>query len=473
MTDTSRTARRPNVVVFFTDQQRWDTLGVAGNPTGLTPNLDQMSQRGTMFEVACTPNPVCAPARAALQTGRYPTGAGVHRNGIPLDPSLPTLGRVFRDAGYRTGYIGKWHLSEHNPVPAAERDGYEHWLGSNLLEFTSDEYKTVVYDRDDAPVQLTGYRADALTDAAIRFVAAEDERPFMLFVSLIEPHHQNELDTYPAPEVYRDCYTGAWMPPDLAALPGTAHKHLAGYYGQVKRLDECLGRLRDALISLEVAEDTVLAYTSDHGSHFKTRNGEYKRSAHDGSIRVPLLLDGPGFRGGRRVRTPVSTLDLVPTLYQACGIEAPPGLDGRPLQPVVAGDDTDAEVLVQISESEIGRALRTRRWKYHVRAPGEHDFETDQPGADRYTEAELYDLDSDPYELDNLITDRAHRPVVEDLRERLLAALERVEGVRPQIEPVPVQARLQRQPQTTVRSQGLTGRRGEYAAQQQPATRGS
>ncbi|SDD24663.1 sulfatase-like hydrolase/transferase [Auraticoccus monumenti] len=451
-------ARRPNVVVFFTDQQRWDTLGAAGNPAGLTPNLDQMSRRGTMFEVACTPNPVCAPARAALQTGRYPTGAGVHRNGLTLDPSLPTLGRVFRDAGYRTGYIGKWHLSEHNPVPAQERDGYEHWLGSNTLEFTSDEYKTIVYDGDDAPVQLVGYRADALTDAAIRFLSAEDDRPFMLFVSLIEPHHQNELDTYPAPEVYRDCYTGAWMPPDLAALPGTAHKHLAGYYGQVKRLDECLGRLRDALVSLEVADETVLVYTSDHGSHFKTRNGEYKRSAHDGSIRVPLLVEGPGFRGGRRVRTPVSTVDLVPTLYAASGLEPPEGMDGQPLQPVVDADDGDASVLVQISESEVGRALRTRRWKYHVSAP-----ETGQPAADRYTEVELYDLDSDPYELENLIDDGAHRPVVEELRHKLVDMVEVVEGVRPTVEAAPVVQRAQRRPQTDVRRLGLTGRRGEYA----------
>jgi choline-sulfatase len=460
-------ADRPNVIIFFSDQQRWDTLGVAGNPCGLTPNLDLMSRRGTMFDVACTPNPVCAPARSSLQTGRYPTGTGVYRNGRSLagaDEPIPTLGQLFADAGYRTGYIGKWHLSDHNPVPATEQAGYQHWLGSNLLEFTSDEYRTVVYDRQGEPVLLPGYRADALTDAAIRFIAADDDRPFLLFVSYIEPHHQNERDHYPAPEAYRGKYTGAWLPPDLAALGGTAHRHVDGYYGQVKRLDECVGRLRDTLLSLDLTDsvtgpatrDTVFAYTSDHGSHFKTRNGEYKRSAHDGSVRVPLLIDGPGFRGGRRVTTPVSTVDLVPTVLTAAGIGTPDGMHGSPLQPRVTAADTDADLLIQISESECGRALRTRRWKYHVSAGA-----VDAPAAERYNESELYDLDSDPYELDNLIRNAKHRPIADDLRARLLQRILEVEGVRPEIEPAATDRHPQRQPETFVRTRGLTGRRLE------------
>lgn len=267
---------RPNVIVFFTDQQRWDTVG---SPLGITPNLDLMARHGTSFETACTTNPVCAPARAAMQTGMYPTNTGVFRNNVPLPTDAPTLGRLFGTAGYQTGYIGKWHLGTQDPVPVEEQGGYDFWLASNLLEFTSDAYRTVVYDRDGEPVRLPGYRPDALTDAAIRFVtrASTDDRPFMLFLSLIEPHHQNEHDDYPAPAVYRDTYNGAWLPPDLATLPGTAYQHAAGYYGQIKRVDECLGRLRDALVSLDLLDDTLVVYTSDHGSHFKTRNNEYKR----------------------------------------------------------------------------------------------------------------------------------------------------------------------------------------------------
>jgi arylsulfatase A-like enzyme len=408
-----------------------------------------------MFEVACTPNPVCAPARAALQTGMYPTNTGVYRNSRPLPADAPTLGRLFGAAGYHTGYIGKWHLGTRDPVPLEEQGGYAFWLAANLLEFTSDAYRTVVYDRDGEPVFLPGYRPDALTDAAIRFIgrASTSEQPFLLFLSLIEPHHQNELDSHPPPEVYRDTYNGAWLPPDLASLPGTAHQHAAGYYGQVKRVDECLGRLRDALRSLELTDDTVLVYTSDHGSHFKTRNAEYKRSPHDGSVRVPLVLEGPGFRGGRRIAGPVSTVDVVPTLLDAAGIALPDHLDGSPLGHRPAVDDA-GEVLIQISESEVGRALRTERWKYHVVAPDV----TDQPGATTYTERALYDLAADPYELDNLIDSRGHAEMMTNLRHRLIAKITQIEGAPVEITPYSSPRTRDRHPSPTVRRLGLKGR---------------
>ncbi|MFI5690411.1 sulfatase-like hydrolase/transferase [Kribbella sp. NPDC051586] len=439
---------RPNVIVFFTDQQRWDTVG---SPLGITPNLDLMARRGTMFETACTTNPVCAPARAAMQTGMYPTNTGVFRNGVPLPTDAPTLGRLFGEAGYQTAYIGKWHLATQDPVPRDEQAGYDYWLASNLLEFTSDAYRTVVYDGDGEPVFLPGYRPDALTDAAIRFITRADG-PFMLFLSLIEPHHQNEHDDYPAPQVYRDTYTDAWLPPDLATLPGTAHQHAAGYYGQIKRVDECLGRLRDALVSLDLTDDTLLLYTSDHGSHFKTRNSEYKRSPHDGSVRVPLVVEGPGYRGGARVSTPVSTVDVVPTLLDAAGIALPDHLDGVPLR-----ESARDGVLIQVSESEVGRALRTDRWKYYVHAPSAGDV----PAADTYVERALYDLDADPYELDNLIDSVNHQEIASGLREQLLAEIARVEGQPATVTPYPDTRDRARFPETTVRRLKLDGRRLE------------
>jgi len=450
--------RRPNVVVFFTDQQRWDTVGAAGNPLGLTPNLDQMCRAGTMFEVACTPNPVCAPARASMQTGMYPTNTGVYRNNRPLPEDAPTLARLFGAAGYHTGYIGKWHLGTSDPVPAEEQGGYDFWLAANLLEFTSDSYRTVVFDSSGDPVFLPGYRSDALVDAAIRFIARASvtDRPFLLFLSLLEPHHQNELDNYPPPQVYADTYTGAWLPPDLATLPGTAHQHAAGYYGQVKRVDEGLGRLRDALVSLDLIDDTVLLYTSDHGSHFKTRNGEYKRSPHDGSIRVPLVVDGPGYRGGRRVPVPVSTVNVVPTLLDAAGVDLPAHLDGSPLRHHLHDGyrPADGEILVQISETEVGRALRTSRWKYHVTAPDVHD----QPGADRYRESALYDLEADPYELDNIIDSANHHEIRAALRRQLVDKIQAVEHTTVHVDAVADAPRPDRYPTTTVQRQGLKGR---------------
>lgn len=272
---------QPNVIVFFTDQQRWDTTGVHGNPLGLTPNFDRMALRGTHAAYSFTCQPVCGPARACFQTGLYATRSGCWRNGIPLPPEMPTLARHFAGAGYDTAYIGKWHLADQDPVPPEQRGGYDYWLASNLLEFTSDAYQTTVYDDKGQAVTLPGYRVDALTDAAIRYVAERRQRPFFLFLSFLEPHHQNYRDDYPAPEGYAEQYMGRWTPPDLAALVGSAPQHLPGYFGMVKRLDEALGRLQDALLSLGLRERTIVVFTSDHACHFKTRNAEYKRSCHD------------------------------------------------------------------------------------------------------------------------------------------------------------------------------------------------
>ncbi len=169
-----------------------------------------------------------------------------------------------------------------------------YWLAANLLEFTSDVYDTVVFDNDNQPVKLPGYRVDALTDAAIRYIDAHQDAPFFLFISYLEPHHQNHVDDYPPPDGYREQYTVKWVQPDLQALGGSWAQQLGGYFGMVKRLDEALGRMRDALKSLGMADNTVILFTSDHGNHFKTRNPEYKRSCHEASVCAPTAFLRPG-----------------------------------------------------------------------------------------------------------------------------------------------------------------------------------
>jgi arylsulfatase A-like enzyme len=172
---------KPNVIVFFTDQQRADTTGVHGCPLDLTPNFDAFARRGTHVWNAFTPQPVCGPARSCLQTGRYATSTGCWRNGIPLSADQSTLAHHFGAAGYRTGYIGKWHLAQDEPVPQEQRGGYDYWLAANALEMTSEPYNCVLYDNDNQRVKLPGYRVDGLTDAAIRWVDANQGEPFFLF----------------------------------------------------------------------------------------------------------------------------------------------------------------------------------------------------------------------------------------------------------------------------------------------------
>jgi arylsulfatase A-like enzyme len=438
----------PNVIVFFTDQQRWDTTGLHGNPLDLTPNLDRMARRGTHLYRSFTCQPVCGPARSSMQTGMYATATGCFRNGIPLPPETKTLAHYFGETGYETGYIGKWHLASEDvvgPVVPEQRGGYEYWLASNVLEFTSDAYDTTLYDSEGSPVRLPGYRVDAPTDAAIRYVDAHRDRPFYLFLSFVEPHHQNHRDDYPAPYGYRERYQGRWTPPDLAALGGSTQRHLGGYWGMVKRLDEALGRLLDALESMGLSEDTIVLFTSDHGCHFKTRNEEYKRSCHDASIRVPTALQGPGFWSGGRVEELVNLVDLPPTLLDAAGLHVPKEMQGRSALPLLEGSpggasrggeaDWPQEVFVQVSEAEVGRAVRTRRWKYGVVAPEADPWE--DAGSDRYVEAYLYDLLADPYELDNLTGMESHRRVSEAMKERLLRRMSEAGEAEPEVEPAP------------------------------------
>ena len=155
--------------MFFTDQQRWDSSGLHGNPLELTPNFDRLASEGTHVASCFTCQPVCAPARACLQTGLYATNTGVWHNGIALSRSLKTLGDYFGEAGYQTGYIGKWHLGSRDPVPREEQRRLRE-LARRQRDWSScsEPYRTVLYDNDGTEVRLPGYRVDAQTDAVIR-----------------------------------------------------------------------------------------------------------------------------------------------------------------------------------------------------------------------------------------------------------------------------------------------------------------
>lgn len=434
---------KPNVLVFFTDQQRWDTSSLHGNPLGLMPNFERMARRGTHLSNHFTCQPVCGPARSCLQTGLYATQTGSYRNGIPLSRDLTTVADYFNDAGYRTGYIGKWHLggtkpswdiNAQEPVPADARGGYQDWLAADMLEFASDAYDTRLYDTDNREVRLPGYRVDALTDAAIRYIDEHKDERFFLFLSFLEPHHQNSRDDYPAPEGYAEAYRGGWIPPDLLHLHGSTAKDLWGYYGMVRRLDESLGRVLDALKSLGLGDDTVVLFTSDHGNHFKTRNGEYKRSCHESSIRVPTAICGPGFDGGGEIEALTSLVDLPPTLLDCADIEQKVPMSGRSVLPLISDPATQwpQEIFVQISESQIGRAVRTQRWKYAVMAPAGDPVS--ESASDHYVESELYDLYSDPYELENLVGLPSHRSVADRMKIRLHRRIEEIESTTPAIQ---------------------------------------
>lgn len=446
---------RPDILVVLSDQQRPDSCGVFGQQLEVTPVLDRLAAEGVAFDESFTVQPLCGPARSVIQTGLMPTTTGCWRNGRSLPQNIETLATRLGGLGYRTGYIGKWHLASDagylprpgsfatrfgtRPVPPERRGGYrDDWIASDALEMTSGPYGGHLFDASGQKVELQGYRIDAITDIVLETLRRrEDDRPRMLFVSYLEPHHQNNRFRTIGPRGWARRFSDFEVPADLAGRMGDWRWNYAEYLACCASIDANLGRIIETLESTGVLDNTLIVYSSDHGSHFRTRNLEYKRTAHDASIRVPLVLRGPGFTGGRRNDALVSNLDLVPTLVAAAGGGVGPELPGTRLQDVLdsGGRDRRDSVLIQISESEVGRAIRTKDFAYAVKA---HRFNPwagyGQPGATRYRDHLLYDLKADPAQHNNL----ASSPGTVELRRALAAQLvdeiERLEGERPLIE---------------------------------------
>ncbi len=448
-------ATRPNIIFYFSDQQRWDTCGCYGQTLNVTPNLDVLAAEGVLFEQAFTCQPVCGPARACLQSGQYATKNGCFTNGIAFDFAQKGLAHYFNEAGYQTAYVGKWHLAsdrakqidyETTGIPTECRAGYQtYWMASDLLESTSHGYNGFLFDGENRKVEFTGYRADCINNYAIDFLHQYDgTAPFFLFVSQLEPHHQNDRDCYEAPDGYAAKFTGFTPPPDLPQGKGNWETEYPAYLGCCHSLDENLGRLVTTLKEKGLYENTIIVYTSDHGSHFKTRNREYKRSCHESSIHLPMIFHGPGFEGGKRIQEIVSLIDMPATLLDCAGIPVPESYHGHSVKALVTQQATDwqQEAFLQISESQVSRAIRTNRYKYCVRADADAWRDA---GADTYYEYECYDLTLDPTECDNKVSDPAYADIratlAARLTERMIQAGEQAPTIRPAAEqPTAVQA---------------------------------
>ena len=445
-----------NIIFYFTDQQRWDTCGCFGQPLDITPNLDALAREGVKFDNAFSPQPVCGPCRALFQTGKYPTETGCFRNNIMLPAGVKTLGQYIEEAGYETAYIGKWHLAsdgelEKPPtidhtvtaIPRELRGGYTgFWRTADVLEFTSHGYDGFVFDENNRRVDFKGYRADCINDMALEFLDGyTGEKPFFMTVSQIEPHHQNDRKHYEGPEGSKERFRDFILPEDLKALGGNAAEEYPDYLGQCASLDENLGRLVAKLKEKGLYENTVILFASDHGSHFLTRNrddhlngyDDYKRSCHDACLHVPLVIAGGPYRGGRAVEELVSTASLPKTILALAGVDVGDAMIGENLLDVVEkkADNRPNEIFAQISESRVGRCIRTARYTYSVYAPGVNGGAA--AASDRYADDFLYDMEHDPHQLNNVVADPAYAQVKAELRKRLLDWILQAEGARPVI----------------------------------------
>ena len=437
----------PNIILYLSDQFRADFVGANGrNGSTHTPNIDAMASRGKNFTHTVTNQPVCAPSRSVIFTSRYATETGVWHNGLELNKSLPTLAGELRNAGYTANLIGKWHLAlerpaeggSPGPVKLADRGGFNDlWEGANAIENTSHPYYGSIWDRDGKEITYKDeYRVDFLTDRAEHFLRQKQDKPFFLFISQLEPHQQNDMHQPIAPKGAAAHYLNGTVPDDLRALPGTWQAQLPDYYGCIESIDASVGRIRKILEEEHLAENTIFVFLSDHGCHFMTRNTEYKRSTHNSSLRVPLIIDGPGFHGMQQINELVGLIDVAPTLLEAAGVPVPASWKGHSLMPLLS--DAEArrtwpnQQLIQISESMTGRAIRTPDWTYCVADPS---GSTKEASATTYHEYQFYDQRADPNELVNLAGRMEYREKAAELREQLLKLLAAAGEPTPEIIP--------------------------------------
>ncbi len=426
----AQSPRKPNVVYVFSDEHRWQSMGCSEMPQLHTPVMDRMAKEGATFTHCISNYPVCSPYRAMLMTGRWPYQNRIIDNGIALNDSLPTIGKTFQAAGYTTGYIGKWHLGG----VRAESFGFDTSL---IWTDESNHWDQGKYHpRKGTPVQPKGYNATLMTDQALQFIQENKEHPFFLMLSL-HPPHSNFLD--PPPEKKALYPEGAlpWrgnVPEEIQKGKGDDSKiwgkntwpYYQGYHAHISAIDDELGRLLKTLSELGLDENTIVIYTSDHGSMMGSHGLGGKRQPYDESIRVPFLAHGPRIiPAGTRSDALFGAIDILPTVCGLAGLSAPPGCSGQDFSPWLTGKTgpaPEAQLIMHISKENASggekhpaplfRGLRTPRYTYAV-CP-------DKPWL-------LFDTQEDPLQLKNLIDDPALSNVRKDLHTQLINTLKKAE----------------------------------------------
>ncbi|OHT13917.1 hypothetical protein TRFO_15806 [Tritrichomonas foetus] len=431
--------KKENIVFFFSDQQRWDTIGANGQKLDISPYLDQLAREGVNFRNCFTNQPVCGPVRAVIQTGLYATATGCFKNAAPLPDNQPNLlADELKKCGYNIAYIGKWHLAsdqdqqhyESIPVPLKYRGGWDqYWVAADVLEFTSHGYGGYLFDQDNNKREFTGYRVDCVTDFALEYIRNYDdsEKPFALFLSHIEPHHQNDHFSYEGPEGSKEKFRDFEQPADLTKGKGDWETWMPDYLGCCNALDKNLGRLIEELKEKGIYDDTLIIYTSDHGCHFKSHtediepggSDDYKRSSYESALHIPFVAKGRDFYGGHDSDKIISSIDFPPTLIRAAGGTPPAEWRGRPIQDY-NNPDWENVMYSQVSESYVGRLVRTHKWKYVIHAEGLRPFGDPGTDKDTWTDKHLFDLEHDPTEKNDLKDDPDYYEIKQQLRELLI-----------------------------------------------------
>lgn len=335
---------RPNVILVITDDQGYGDVSCNGNPILKTPNLDQMARDSVQLDNHHH-DPLCSPSRAALLTGKYASRNGVWhviQGRHLLDPRAMTMGDVFSSNGYRTGMFGKWHLGDNYPF-APQFRGFNHVLchrGGGLGElpdYWGNNYFDDCYFRDGKPVRFQGYCSDIFFDEAIRFIEADRDSPFFVYLATNAMHAPHIV-----PEQYAAPYRNFAIPEDRA-----------NFYGMIANFDENMGRLFQRLQELRLDENTIVIFTADHGTAagFDPATGDgynagmrgKKGSLYDGGHRVNCFFRWKGeLPAGWLVNSMTAHIDILPTLIELCELDANPNVqfDGLSLASEMRGESS-------------------------------------------------------------------------------------------------------------------------------------
>lgn len=469
---------QPNILFIMTDQQKATASHLYGNPCCETPALQRLADQGVLYENAITPHPLCVPARISLWTGQYPHQHGGRRNETLMPPGRPHAFRLWKDAGYTTGLIGKnhcfvhpddlalfdvWCEISHNGLPADPTTRGMEWFRPLAGIHAAHELRRTMvpqnprfgYAVSDFP--LEDYGTGLIAGQTVRFLEQQGQQPFALWVSFPDPH-----EPWVVPRAYAERF-----PPDKLQLPPQRADEFAdprapernrvlyqmlgygndrledvyglfgAYYGMVQFIDDAVEQILAALEQLGLQENTIVVFCSDHGDFMGEHGMQCKGGVfYDCLTRVPLILSWPGqLPTGVRDTSMASLIDIVPTLLTLQGLPIPRAMQGQPLPTVTAAAPRDAAFaeygaggppcrLADLAQlpPPYGRdtLIHTLRWR---EAEGRRKMvRTRQwkyihdPMGDH---DELYDLRNDPWELVNVVDEPAHGEVLADLRLRL------------------------------------------------------
>lgn len=419
-----------NVLFLIVDDQRADTIGALGNDTICTPNLDRLCREGSYIE-PYTSVPVCTPSRAEVMSGLTGFRNGVRWFGERLKDGVTPLPAVLESEGYHTCFTGKWHLETH-PSNAGYNDVRRYYEGGMI-----EDDHWIEFEETDGTVR--GHSTDLITEATIEFIRSASE-PWFCHAGFFSPH-----DPRTPPEPFASMYDpdDISLPPNympehpfdngemtirdelLETWPRTddaIRRHLADYYGMITHHDYQIGRLLDELERTGQQEETLVVFTSDHGLAIGSHGLMGKENLYEHSVRVPLLLSGPDIPSGRQSEAIVGHRDFYPTLLDLLDIDVPNEVEGSSYEPVVRGASESHRETICCAYRDKQRSIRDGRWKYIIYP--EIGYE------------QLFDLETDPHELQNLLDDWRLRPseewgyeppfelehigtIVDDLRQQL------------------------------------------------------